>query len=229
MIRTYKFSFDQLEISTEAVEEILGYEPGQSPEPFPRLIETVISRCNELCDIKGELYISKQFSVNNNGFRIGDTDFYTGKKISAQLDNSYGAALFICTAGERICEYSSELMAKGDLLEGYIYDVIGSLTVENAMNRIHDFFEADMKKNKTGVTNRYSPGYCEWKVDEQQKLFSFFPESFSGVKLSDSSLMNPVKSVSGIIGFGQNAKRKKHECNLCNLEHCIYRKQRKAG
>lgn len=227
MIRTYNFSFEQLEISTGSVEEIMGYSPGQSPDPFPNSIEKAIKKCRELCNIKGGLYISKQFSLNNNeGFKIGDTYFSAGKKIMAQLCNSDGAALFICTAGEDVTHYSSELMSRGDLIDGYIYDVIGSITVEKAMDRIHGLFEEELKGDGIGVTNRYSPGYCEWQVSEQHKLFSFFPKAFCGIKLSESSLMDPVKSVSGIIGFGRNAKREEYECNICNLDNCIYRKHK---
>jgi hypothetical protein len=226
MIRKFKFSFEQLEISVEAVEQIMGYSSEQAPEPIPEIIEAALLKCNELCDISGGLSISDKFSVvNGNGeFRFGDTNFSVGKKIASQLRGSEGAAFFICTAGEGVGAYSQVLMAKGEFLEGYRYDVIGSLTVENAMNLIHDIFEKEMRENELGVTNRYSPGYCEWRVDEQHKLFSFFPESFCGVELSESSLMNPIKSVSGVIGYGSDVKRGEYECNLCNLERCIYRK-----
>ncbi|MCK7538940.1 MAG: hypothetical protein MZV63_52410 [Marinilabiliales bacterium] len=47
------------------------------------------------------------------------------------------------------------------------------------------------------ITNRFSPGYCGWDVAEQHKLFSFFKDNFCGITLTESALMNPVKSVSG--------------------------------
>lgn len=229
MIREYRFSFEQLNITSADVEEIIGYERGKSPEPFPLVIEKAVSGSSELCDIQGGMYLSERFSLNSEGFKLVDTEFFTGEKISAQLYNSSGAALFICTAGMRISERIHELTDKGEHLEAYIYDVIGSLTVEYAMNMIHGLFEKEIGEKGMCVTNRYSPGYCDWNLNEQNKLFSFFPESFCGVKLSDSYLMNPVKSVSGVIGFGLDAKRRMYECSLCDLSRCIYRKQRKTG
>lgn len=207
----------------------MGYERGKSPEPFPLVIEKAVLESNELCDIQGGIFLSELFSLDDNGFKLVDTKFFTGKKISDQLYKSSGAALFICTAGMKISERIHELTDKGEYLEAYIYDVIGSLTVEYAMNMIHDIFDKEMEVKGIGVTNRYSPGYCDWNLNEQKKLFSFFPESFCGVELSESYLMTPVKSVSGVIGFGSEAKRRMYECSLCNLSRCIYRKQRKAG
>jgi len=55
-----------------------------------------------------------------------------------------------------------------------------------------------------------------------------FPENHCGIKLSDSCLMDPIKSVSGVIGFGRNVKKTAYECQMCELETCIYRKIRLA-
>jgi hypothetical protein len=76
------------------------------------------------------------------------------------------------------------------------------------------------------ITNRYSPGYCDWNVGEQHKLFSFFPDNYCGIRLTPSALMDPVKSVSGIIGIGENVKRNDYTCRVCDMKDCIYRRSR---
>jgi cobalamin-dependent methionine synthase I len=60
-------------------------------------------------------------------------------------------------------------------------------------------------------------------VSEQQKLFSFFPENFAGISLSDSSLMNPIKSVSGIAGIGTAVKYLGYACDDCTQADCVFR------
>ncbi|MGB5263413.1 MAG: vitamin B12 dependent-methionine synthase activation domain-containing protein, partial [Lutimonas sp.] len=77
--------------------------------------------------------------------------------------------------------------------------------------------------NNLAITNRYSPGYCDWKVVDQQKLFSFFPENFCGVSLSETSLMRPIKSVSGIVGIGKNVNYLSYICDKCKNLGCVYR------
>ncbi|MEI6755003.1 MAG: vitamin B12 dependent-methionine synthase activation domain-containing protein [Paludibacter sp.] len=54
------------------------------------------------------------------------------------------------------------------------------------------------------MIHSYSPRHCSWHVREHKQLFSLFPEKPCGVGLNESSLMHPVKSVSGIIGLGKD-------------------------
>ncbi len=113
------------------------------------------------------------------------------------------AALFICTAGLVIGEMSRNSMKGGDLLKGYVYDVIGSEVVEAAADRMQEELRKSMAAPRERITNRFSPGYCGWDVAEQHQLFSFFKDNFCGITLTESALMNPVKSVSGVIGIGK--------------------------
>jgi len=66
--------------------------------------------------------------------------------------------------------------------------------------------EKNMRDSGKKITNRYSPGYCGWDVTEQHKLFQLMPENYCGIKLTPSALMDPVKSISGIIGIGKMLK-----------------------
>ncbi len=76
------------------------------------------------------------------------------------------------------------------------------------------------------TTNKFSPGYCGWNVIEQHKLFNLLPENFCGITLSESALMRPIKSVSGIIGLGKYVKKMDYQCQICEQENCFYRKKR---
>ena len=75
-------------------------------------------------------------------------------------------------------------------------------------------------------TNRFSPGYCGWHVAQQQMLFPLFDSHTCGVQLTDSSLMIPIKSVSGIMGVGREVRKLDYTCGLCTFEKCYKRKKR---
>lgn len=47
-----------------------------------------------------------------------------------------------------------------------------------------------------------------------------------GVMLTDSSLMVPIKSVSGIIGLGRQVRHLDYTCGLCDFKQCYKRKQK---
>ncbi len=135
-------------------------------------------------------------------------------------------ALFVCTAGNGIENLSKKLFAEGEFPKGYIADVIGSTIVESATDKLQEHLKNIMAGRSLGITNRYSPGYCGWNVSEQQKLFSLLPPGFCNISLTESSLMYPIKSVSGVIGIGNQVKHSPYTCNVCNQKDCIYRNRK---
>jgi hypothetical protein len=117
-------------------------------------------------------------------------------------------------------------MAENDPLRAFITDTLGTVAVEKAMDRIHDSLRKSFESDGLHCTNRYSPGYCGWSVGEQQKLWKFLPEKYCGISLTESSLMLPIKSVSGIIGLGKQLRKNPYSCAICDLDNCIYRRKK---
>jgi hypothetical protein len=56
-----------------------------------------------------------------------------------------------------------------------------------------------------GGTLPYSPGYCGWHVSGQRALFAYLQPSAIGITLLPSFLMEPLKSVSGVLVTGPAA------------------------
>ncbi len=223
--RQFIFPFEELGITVEETGRAMGYKPDELVPPIDSLIKEALEHAGSIIRIEGGLVLydvtmdepTKSLLVNGNQLRVR-------AKIFHELKGSEKVAAFLCTAGSKIGEVSRELMQKGNLLEGYIYDTIGSVTVEKAMDRIQESFRAEMKAMGYGITNRYSPGYCGWETAGQFELFRLFPSGFCHVTLNDSALMNPVKTVSGVIGIGKNVVYNEYNCDLCELVNCIYRK-----
>ena len=159
-------------------------------------------------------------SVSFNGLQ-----FATGPIITSQLKRSTSLALFVSTAGPRLEKWSRELMAEGDMMRGYIVDAIASEYVEQASIWLEKQIAGHVKSYGWKMTNRYSPGYCDWPVSEQHKLFSLLPERFCGITLTESALMVPIKSLSGIIGLGPDVQRGAFQCNICDLKDCFRRRE----
>lgn len=224
MIKEFQFTFDELDIVPEDLIELLGFEDGIVPEPFPEIIQQTINDAPQFCNIKGgyKIFDTVKINVEQESINIEDQIFFPTKIVTSQLKDSTSAALFICTAGANISIHANELIAQGDPMLGYIFDVIGSITVEKTIEKIQKKLELELIKTGLNISDRYSPGYCEWSVAEQQYLFKLMPNNFCGVSLSDSSLMNPIKSVSGIIGIGTALKQKGYQCHWCTDKNCIY-------
>jgi hypothetical protein len=224
----YQFALAELPLKIEWIESLLGYPEGNLPEPIPGVINSIIEHAPEHTDIQGGYLIMDQFDIHD-GYKIqvDGLEFHPTKAIAHQVRSAEKLAFFMITAGEKITTWSQRELTEGDPMAGYIIDLIGSEIVVAALDRMQEDLAAKVGLDGSRITNRYSPGDCGWPVTDQQKLFSLFPESFCGISLSESSLMHPIKSVSGIIGIGQHVRKTAYACDLCEMETCVYRYRKK--
>jgi len=223
--RTFTYNLHDLNIESSHIENVIGYKTSESPETITGLIREVLSSCAGLADIRSEYIIYDNISLDlgSGTLSAGNIVFNTGKIILSQVRKAEQVAIFLCTAGQEIGDMSRKLMKEGELLKGYIYDVIGSEIAESAAKRMQQFLKAEMMEQGMGISNRFSPGYCGWDVSGQHKLFDLIPDNFCGIKLNESALMEPIKSISGIIAIGKEVEYRPYACNRCDDQNCIYR------
>ncbi len=203
----------------------MGYTEESLPAMINEEIDEVFESGNDLWNIAGGYSITESINLDKSNFSIllDNVEFDIHNVIFQQIRKSNIIAIFACTAGKRITDKSKEFMKDGDLLKGYVYDLFGSIVVESAMDLIQNSLQKEMAALGLKITNRFSPGYCGWEVAEQKKLFSLLPEHFCGIELTDSCLMQPTKSVSGIIGIGESVKYNGCTCNICDASNCLYK------
>jgi len=225
-MQQFTFSFSELDVSRHEAEQLLGFEPGQLPEPFDSMLTGAIDAAPGLCQIRAgyRLFHAPVFNKPLYEISVEGMSFLPGKIVFNQLKRSKSVALFIATAGAGISGRIKELAEEGDAVSSYVFDVLGSIIAEKAARKLVDRLEMEVAEEGLKVSDPFSPGYCDWSVAEQQHLFSFFPEGFCGVTLSGSSLMSPVKSVSGMVGIGTGVNRKGNQCFMCNDVHCLHGK-----
>jgi len=229
---TFLFEFNDLDVDLTQIEDILGYGEGEDREIVDSLIKEILKEPELFRNIRAEyrIFDNIDFVISDKSLTINDINFNINKTLFAPLKKATSVAVFICTAGEEIGARTSRAMAEGDPLTGYIYDITGSIVVDAAADRMQSELEKTILSEGKRITNRYSPGYCGWDVSEQHKLFRLLPDNFCGIRLTDSALMNPVKSVSGIIGIGPDVRFNPNRCSLCDMKDCAFRelKDRKS-
>ncbi|KAF0152361.1 MAG: Vitamin B12 dependent methionine synthase activation domain protein [Ignavibacteria bacterium] len=218
-------NYSDITVKEEEIELLLGYPPYHTPDPFKELIREAIEESKRIIEIKAGYKIADVASKQEDltGLTIAEKYFDLQKIVTGVLKKSDSIAVFSLTIGDALEAKSKELLKKGDLVAGYIYDAVASITAEACADTLHEHIKAKMLRKNQKVTNRYSPGYCNWNVIEQHILFSLLPKNFCGITLTDSALMSPIKSISGIIGIGENVKYLEYSCNECNIKDCTYR------
>jgi hypothetical protein len=226
MIAEFDFRFNELIIDKKEIVKILGYAKTPLPSPFDKFLEEALNYSEGLNDIRGIYRIVDNIEINRIDHQIlaADQKFKVGKTLSFELRGSESLAFFVCTAGNSICKRSARLLKGEDPVLGYVYDLLGSAIAEAAADRLQDVLKQVVEEDGQKITNRYSPGYCHWNVSDQHKLFSLFQGNPCGVTLTPSSLMQPTKSISGVIGIGKDVKYRKYQCEHCSSKDCVYRK-----
>jgi hypothetical protein len=225
-----KINFRDLTVNKNDIELALGYTEGAIPVHFEEMVDDVLSQLPSHCEIQAgyRLLDVNKSDDRNDGLFVGDKFFKLHKIVTSQLRKSEKAALFISTIGPAMETWAKTLSTEGDIALSYLVDIVASVTEEQTTDVLQDHIEKQMQMRGLKITNRYSPGYCDWSVSEQHLLFSFFPVNFCGIVLTDSALMVPIKSVSGIIGVGTEVKKVNYTCDTCGMKDCTYRAYRRG-
>lgn len=119
---------------------------------------------------------------------------------------SSSMAMFAVTVGQPVCEAISNLFEQGDYALASMLDAAASESAEATAQSVQDHYErylrAGDRLDSGAAVMRFSPGYCGWNVSGQKKLFAYLNPEEIGIELSESFLMHPLKSVSGVIVAG---------------------------
>jgi hypothetical protein len=145
-------------------------------------------------------------------------------KLARVLAPCHRIVVFVVTLGPGIDELVDDAMCRRPHL-GLMLDTAASMAAERQADRLTHLLGGRLDPG-LGLTLRYSPGYCDWPLREQSKLFDLLPERPAGATLSTDYLMTPRKSVSGVIGIGpRRAVRETGcACKHCSRKDCVNRR-----
>lgn len=218
--------FDELEITFREVYDAMQYGDSVPDRQSADEINSLLADIRQLLRPRFT-YIIRKGTLADGILQLQDgTTFNVGRIIAHQLKASESFAFFICTAGREFMDYQERIKTEGDIFKIFAVDSIGSVIAEKCADVMEEYLQSELSLSNLHRTNRFSPGYCGWHVSEQQKLFPLFGSETVGVELTPSSLMVPIKSVSGVIGVGSNVSKKEYACKLCTMAQCFRRKIR---
>jgi len=216
--------------SVESVLTAQGVPVGASPdERIKRLAGDAVSIYRELAEPAGILA----------GISVSDfEDIYFGEGLNEDvtpLESIFKSAetlcLFAVTVGSKITNRIPDLFNQRDFALGSMLDSAASEGTENAAQWIEGYYvhyltSIEKCDESIGVL-RFSPGYCGWHVSAQKKLFRYLDPAAIGISLTDSCLMQPLKSISGVIVSGKkeifNFEDTFPFCSECSDHSCIER------
>ncbi|UCH45700.1 MAG: hypothetical protein JSV11_03065 [Nitrospiraceae bacterium] len=214
-------------ISKEKVFRLLGQKDKGVSSRLAKKIDKQIAGLEKMMRPK-VLYTTKKIQkIEGSTLTLEGDIKLKSSKISKTLGKCDRITFFLATIGEQVDNVINTSLKEKKLSDAYIYDAIGSAAVEATVEDFQNRIDSKVKENDQRTTLRFSPGYCDWKINEQKKVFSVLENDLIDVDLNESYLMAPRKSVSGVFGIGSSKLVDKDEtnpCRLCGMHTCVARR-----
>ena len=136
-------------------------------------------------------------------------------------------AAVVCTLGPELEDETHRLMKTGDLLLAMFLDAAGVAQLERLAHEARRHVRKKASKNDLFTGCPFGPGYNDIPLDSQSELFEHVDAKGIGVRLNQSGVMLPMKSISFWLRITRDAKAAEdhgYKCRNCDMENCLYRK-----
>lgn len=147
----------------------------------------------------------------------------SGPLVARQLMSARSIVAMVCTIGPALEELSLSYVESDPIHSLALYGV-GSAAAEALSTAACQYYSSQAAQAGLLTTIPLSPGLEGWPVDRgQPEIFRLVDSAAAGVTLLPSFIMRPVKSVSLVIGLGEQIDTAARICDFCSRrETCTF-------
>jgi len=202
------------------VEELVRFCHIDCMRDKAREVEAVIDESYRLIDPKAVYKTVKISEVKGGRLVLEGGSVFESKLLAEKFKCTPEIAVYVLTIGPALERRVSELASR-ELFKSFIMDCVGTY----ALRQVFDIVRKDFQPDGEGQLSKFSPGSTAyWDLRQQRVLFDVLGaeevENVTGVRLNESYIMIPRKSVSGVMG---NTEEQFQECQICK-RRCEYRR-----
>ena len=215
------------DIDIKQVLRNIGYRRDAKPSArVESLLDDYIENAHQLIAPSYNYVMRDIISVRGERVELEDEVVLESRVIARLLKQCDKVCVFVATIGAYLEETVRWLADDQLVLQASVLDAIGSGAVEKVVGFISDNVEWAAYLEGRNISRRFSPGYCDWDISQQEMIFKAMGGDTAGVSLTESCLMLPRKSVSGIIGIGAGKMVAEYNpCMSCNRKDCPGRRR----
>jgi len=142
---------------------------------------------------------------------------FRSRVLAKNLEHIERVFPYVLTIGDSL---ENKSRSSGNIITKLVLETVGDLALgsglEHVQRHISDHYRLD-------TTSHMGPGQLDWPIEQQRELFSLIGhvKDTIGVALTESSMMVPRKSISGIIFPTEETFV---TCQLCQRNKCPSRK-----
>lgn len=149
-----------------------------------------------------------------------DGHVFESEVLAAALKDIHRVFAYVCTCGTEVDDWSK---GEKDYVVSLWLDMIKEMFLGEAAVFLHEYLKDSFRFEKLASVNPGSGNVDNWHISQQKELFSLIGDVKSGigVTLTDSFLMLPTKSTSGLYFPSETGYA---NCALCTRKNCVGRR-----
>ncbi len=222
----------KLKINEEEVLRYQGYHRNKAGETNEIILQTTREEIEQgycLSEPKG-IYSKLMIKDISLGGRINLENGLHLEINNSMINLLKGASYLtfgLSTIGNNLEDKVAELFAKNEYPKAIALDAVGTVASKFLSQYIRSEVCQEAKEQNLQTTKYFSPGSGDWNIKQQKIIFQIIPADKIGIKLTESYMMVPKKSLSWVIGIGKEIiipSKEDDSCKICLAENCQFRK-----
>ena len=202
---------------------------GHTGSPLDELVSAQLATAEELVlRLAKPRAIYRLFDLNRqaNTLHLQNTTLtLLGSDIRTHLSDADQCILMAATLGSALDQEIHRTQVT-DMALATVLDATATTAIEQLCDSVQQELTTLAASMDRFLTTRFSPGYGDMPLAQQQALAALLDTRKIGIEVTDHFLLTPRKSVTAILGLSQNPPANSlTACTICNIaDSCTHRK-----
>jgi len=217
----------KLKVSTREIGRYAGGRHYKLDDRMQSLAAAVLERAKKLAKPVFTCTIHPVASIETQKGVLLESGSFVELPREEQDPSTTSLAATVCTLGPALENETQQLMQQGDLLTAMFLDAAGVVQLELLALAARNHIRHQAAECHLYAGCPFGPGYNGMPLDSQTALFEHVAAANIGVRLNESGVMLPMKSVSFWLRLTRDkraAENHGYKCQQCEMENCLYRK-----
>lgn len=198
--------FDSITVSLpkDKIYSRLGFAKGKThvSEEQIAMVQGYIQEAVDLIDLKGAALRVPITAIDEFRVRLLDGVIFESESLAKFFKNCQEVLFMGTTGGAKIMEAIKRNSAGADVTKAVVLDAVASEIVDAGLGWIMDYFSYELRReNKILTENRFSAGYGDLSLDNQEIIYNALELKELGVSLTETYILVPEKSVTALAGI----------------------------
>jgi len=217
----------KLDLDVDAVLRGEGSDPEIIKKRSPRLVAIAQQALEQGLPLIRPRALVERFKVDalkHNRLILAGGGSLQGDLIAEHLAATQEVVVILCTIGDELETLTAKVILEDSVL-GLALDGLGSAAAETLANMVTVRIEQEAAAKGLQTTMPLNPGLIGWQTNKgQDQIFKLVDGAAIGIKLTESKMMLPIKSLSVVIGLGKDLRIKTNMCDYCVMRDvCRYK------